>query len=154
MNNTRLYRSQTDEMIGGVCGGLAQYLNLDSTLIRLFFILLALGDGIGVMLYFILWIVLPAEEEVAGNTLGENVQTGANEIADRARSMGEDLSQSLSRPNPERGKIIGIGLIIAGSIYLLQAFNIPWLGWLSFDNLWPVLLIVAGVALIIRQIKE
>ena len=62
--NTQLYRSEHDRMIAGVCGGLAQYLNFDVTLIRLFFVLLALGDGIGVMLYIILWLVMPEESQV------------------------------------------------------------------------------------------
>ena len=48
--NHKLYRSRTDTMIAGVCGGLAEYLRVDSTLVRLFFVLLALGgNGIGLL---------------------------------------------------------------------------------------------------------
>lgn len=57
----RLYRSRTDRMIGGVCGGLANYLNIDPTLIRLFFVLLFFGVGTGPLLYLIMWIVVPEE---------------------------------------------------------------------------------------------
>ncbi len=62
MEGKKLYRSNTDKMIAGVCGGLAQYFGVDSTLIRLIFALLVfLGVGSGVLLYIILAIVVPLE---------------------------------------------------------------------------------------------
>lgn len=61
MNPTpnRLYRSQTDRMVAGVCGGLAKYFNVDPTIIRLVFLVLALAGGPGALLYAILWIITP-----------------------------------------------------------------------------------------------
>ncbi len=61
--NRRLYRSRTDAMIGGVCGGLAQYLNVDPTVIRLILILMALLGGHGILVYLILWLVIPIEPQ-------------------------------------------------------------------------------------------
>ncbi len=60
----RLYRSQTDRMIAGVCGGLAQVLDIDPTIVRLVFVLLALLGGHGVLLYLILWLIMPREDQV------------------------------------------------------------------------------------------
>ncbi len=57
----RLYRSRTERMVGGVCGGLAEYLNMDPTIVRLVFVLLALLGGHGLLLYLILWLVVPPE---------------------------------------------------------------------------------------------
>jgi phage shock protein C len=58
----RLYRSRTDRMIGGVCGGIAEYSNLDPTLVRVLFILLAfLTGGATLLAYPILWIVVPEQ---------------------------------------------------------------------------------------------
>jgi len=57
----RLYRSQTDRMVAGVCGGLAKYFNIDPTVIRLIFVVLALAGGPGVLLYLILWLITPIE---------------------------------------------------------------------------------------------
>lgn len=57
----RLYRSRDDRMIGGVCGGLADYLNVDPTLIRLLLVLLAFAGGPGIVAYLILWIIVPLE---------------------------------------------------------------------------------------------
>jgi phage shock protein PspC (stress-responsive transcriptional regulator) len=60
----RLYRSENDKMLGGVCGGLAAYLKIDSSVVRVIFALLILGFGAGLIVYFILWIVLPAKSMV------------------------------------------------------------------------------------------
>jgi phage shock protein PspC (stress-responsive transcriptional regulator) len=57
----RLYRSRTDRKLGGVCGGLAQYFNTDATLIRVLFVALALLGGPGLVIYLVLWIVVPEE---------------------------------------------------------------------------------------------
>jgi phage shock protein C len=61
MNQRRLTRSQSDRMIAGVAGGLAQYLGVDATLIRLAFVALALLGGHGLLVYFILWLVMRPE---------------------------------------------------------------------------------------------
>lgn len=57
----RLAKSQTNKSVLGVCGGLAEYLNVDATLIRLAFVLLALAGGPGLILYIALAIVMPQE---------------------------------------------------------------------------------------------
>ncbi len=56
----RLCRSENDKMLGGVCGGLGAYLKIDSSVVRVIFALLILGFGTGVLLYLILWVVLPS----------------------------------------------------------------------------------------------
>ena len=57
----RLMRSRTDNKIAGVCGGLAQYLDMDPTLVRLAWVLMAIFVGWGIIGYLIAWIVLPEE---------------------------------------------------------------------------------------------
>ena len=62
MDSTRkLYRSKTDRKVAGVCGGLAQYFNIDPTLIRVLFVVLAVLGGSGLVLYLALWIIVPRE---------------------------------------------------------------------------------------------
>ena len=57
-----LYRSQTDRMFAGVCAGLAKYMGMDPTVIRLIFVLLFFVTGPGILLaYFIMMIVVPEE---------------------------------------------------------------------------------------------
>lgn len=149
--NRKLYRSETDRMIGGVCGGLSQYLGVDSTFVRLFFVLLGLaGQGIGFMVYLLLWILVPLEGQRRDPTLRETVQAGSEEIADRARAMGADLRQMVAAPNPRAGMLIGAALVLLGLLFLVQNLRLPWLNWLNFDIVWPILLIVGGIALLVR----
>lgn len=57
----RLYRSRKDRMIGGVCGGLGAYLDIDPTVIRLLFVLLAFAGGPGLLAYLVMLILVPEE---------------------------------------------------------------------------------------------
>lgn len=65
MNNKKLSRSETDVMLGGVCGGLAEYVNIDVSIVRIIFVLLTLFvGGSGILLYVILWIIVPPESQI------------------------------------------------------------------------------------------
>jgi len=55
----RLYRSGEDKILGGVCGGIAEYFKVDPVLIRLLWVLFALGYGSGILAYIIAWIIIP-----------------------------------------------------------------------------------------------
>ena len=57
----RLYRDSTDKILGGVCGGLANYLRVDPTIVRLVFALISFGAGTGILLYILLWVILPSK---------------------------------------------------------------------------------------------
>jgi phage shock protein C len=57
----KLYRSRTDRKLAGVCGGLAQYFNIDATVFRVLFIVLAVLGGAGLVIYVALWIIVPNE---------------------------------------------------------------------------------------------
>lgn len=153
MENAHLYRSRDDAMIGGVCGGLGDYLGIDPTFIRLFFVLLALAaNGIGLLIYFLLWVVMPLESQRRRYPdFKSTVQSGSDEIVERTRTMGEDLRSMVQRPSPHAGLIIGAALIILGAFYLLENLNLSWLRWLNFDILWPLLLIAGGLALLLRR---
>ncbi|TET83978.1 MAG: PspC domain-containing protein [Anaerolineales bacterium] len=153
METKRLIRSRSDSMVGGVCGGLGAYLGIDSTIVRLFFVLLAFAEGIGFILYFILWVVVPREGWVEGTTLEENVRAGAEEIAERAREMGEELQKGVKISGRQSGLFIGAALILIGIFYLLDNLNIFWLSWLRWGVIWPVVVIFAGVLLLVHRIR-
>ena len=70
--NKRLYRSRKQRQVAGVCGGIADYLSIDPTLVRLVWVLLALIGGPGVVLYIILAVIIPEEPEF--------VQTSAEKV--------------------------------------------------------------------------
>lgn len=70
--NKRLYRSRTDRQLAGVCGGIADYLAVDPTIVRVLWVILSLAGGPGLLLYIVLALVVPEEPEF--------VQTSAEKV--------------------------------------------------------------------------
>lgn len=151
----KLYRSQSNRMVAGVCGGLGIYLNIDPLLVRIFFVLLALaGNGIGVMVYLLLWITVPLEGLPRETNLQDTVQSGTEEIVEKTRAMGNEFRRIAHEPNPQASLLIGIALALLGFVYLIQNLDLPWLNWFNFQNILPLLLIVGGLALLIRYLRK
>jgi len=146
-----LYRSETDKMLGGVCGGIGAYLGIDPTFVRIFFVVLAVAEGIGVWVYLLLWLLLPVEGRSKSGA--DTPPSGAEEIASRAREMGDELREAVSHPDPRSTMFIGVALLAMGFIFLLDNLNLPWLSWFHFGVFWPVLLIAAGILLLIRYTR-
>lgn len=59
MSDSRLVRSESERMLAGVCGGLGQHFGIDPSVVRIVFVLLAVFGGSGVVLYLVLWLILP-----------------------------------------------------------------------------------------------
>jgi len=150
--SSRLTRSRTDRVVGGVCGGLGAYLKVDPLLVRLFFVLLALGDGIGVLLYLLLWILVPAEGAAPAG-VEETIRAGADEIAGRAQELGQNLQQAVTERPGTTATAVGAALILLGMIFLLRNLDFVWLRWFDWDQLWPLVLIAAGTALLWRRMR-
>jgi phage shock protein C len=151
----RLYRSRTDRMIAGVCGGLGEYLSIDPMFIRLFFVLLTLGQGAGVLIYLIMWFVLPVEDSPAAQEESTiQIPENSQEFAERAKAMGSEFRQSMVGPNSQGRMVIGFVFIALGLLFLLQNLDISWLQWLRFNILWPFLLIVGGLVLLVRGVRR
>jgi phage shock protein C len=150
----RLYRSSHNKVLGGVCGGIGDYLGIDPVVIRIIFILLSIGgQNLGVILYILLWILLPVEgaAESAGSTAG-------GRLAEGVRGVGDDIRKAAQTPNPRAGIWFGVGLIIVGAFLMLETFarefGIYWLNWLNSGNLWALLLVVIGVAFLMRGLNR
>ena len=132
MPATKFTRHETDRMIAGVCGGLAAYLNIDSVLVRLAFVVLLFASGIGFPLYLILWVVMPSETGAA--------RVGSEVIHENIEEMSRTVSTSMNRIG--RPNTVGVILILLGIYFLFNQFG--WAGWLS-AIFWPLLIIGAGV---------
>lgn len=138
--NPRLVRSENEQMIAGVCGGLAQYLGVDPVLVRLAFLLLIPAGGIGVPLYFILMIIMPSESDV---------DMSQSEIVEKnIEGLGDTISSSVERgrQHPNGPAIAAALLIIMGIYFLLENF-----GWISGSIIWPLALILLGIFLLVRR---
>jgi phage shock protein C len=117
----RLYRSATDKVIGGVCGGLAAYFSIDPVLVRLAFVVFALAGGASILLYIVLWIAVP---------LGD-AQSTAITVSTRGAEM------------------TAIVLIAVGALWLLANFGV--FRFINWSIGWPVILILLGAALLFRR---
>ena len=94
MNPQRqIRRSSTDRMLGGVCGGLAQYLGVDSTLVRLAFVLLTMS-GVSPLVYLVLWVVIPSDASTASSWT-QQVQQSVGEIQERATTVAQQVSSQV-----------------------------------------------------------
>ena len=88
METRRILRSRSDRMIAGVAGGLAAYFKIDPLFVRLGFAVLTFFNGIGALLYLILWALLPNEDSAATDG-----RTQMRENVEEMRSTAEDLAQ-------------------------------------------------------------
>ncbi len=87
-----LYRTEKDKMIGGVCGGLGKYFDIDPTIVRLFFALIFFGYGSGAMIYVLLLIIMPSE-------LMLKTQNTAKENQPESSESAEDIDEVVVTPN-------------------------------------------------------
>lgn len=140
---TKLYRSRTDTMLGGVCGGLGPYLGIDTALVRIFFILLTISGGAGLLIYLICWVVIPLEGSEAVAT-ATTVRAGAEEI-------GARIGATARQASPQTALLVGVALLLFGTVALLRNLGMPWVDWIDAGTLWPLVLIGGGVALMLRR---
>ncbi|MFO7941767.1 MAG: PspC domain-containing protein [Bacillota bacterium] len=150
---TRLYRSRKHRVIGGVCGGLAEYFNTDPVAIRLAWLFLVLVGGTGVLLYILAWIIMPDEKAVRGQATTSTTQAPPESEVTTAQA-GESQEGTVAKETAEpeyhdtrgRTRIGGAILIAAGAYFLIDR-----LVYFDLSAWWPVLLIVAGVALLVSS---
>lgn len=86
---SRLFRGESDRMLGGVCGGLGRYFNVDPVLVRLLFVLGTIA-GVSILIYQVLWAIIPTESRVGSHT-NQAIEDGAAEMAEAARPLGSIL---------------------------------------------------------------
>jgi len=151
----KLYRSSKDCMIGGVCGGIAEYFDIDPTLVRLLAVLVVLLGGAGFIAYIIAWIIIPKnpEQETTekfekGENLKEKIKKGAEDVIEEVK---EHLESKEIDPKSEKNRKIwgGIIIIIIGVIFLLGGL-FPLVAW---GNMWPLIIIAIGIVIMVQAFK-
>jgi phage shock protein PspC (stress-responsive transcriptional regulator) len=102
----RIYRDPHDKMIGGVCGGLARYFDVDPTIIRLIAVVLLLGFGIGLIAYIVAWIVIPQAttsydmkygQPMDFHEMAKNMQGELQDLKKRGEQMSRDLKDFFNK---------------------------------------------------------
>lgn len=141
----KLYRSREDRVIGGVCGGLADFFDIDSTWIRLGFILIVLAGGAGILAYIIAWIVIPEEPVRSKRKAEEGEVIVEGEIEEEYADNSTD-----DKNYDQRQKILGFILVILGVFFLIDR----WLPFFRWERFWPLLIVVLGLSLLIKGVRK
>jgi phage shock protein C len=165
--NRRLYRSRRDSVLGGVAGGVAEYLDVDPSIVRVIWAILAIvTGGIFLLLYIVMWIVVP-ESPTAGyapppsaaqpppgtapppGAAQESSPGAAAEPAAPAPAWGSE--QPRHRPGGSNGALI-LGLILVGAgIWFLIDEYLPAI---EGRFVWPVALVVIGLVLLVVAVRR
>jgi phage shock protein C len=138
----KLYRARTGKVLGGVCGGLGDYLNIDKVIVRILFILLAIFGGSGVLVYIILWIAIPEQDAAAR-------YKAQMESSDVEGEPG-NLDDAAATRKTNSSMVAGIIMVAVGLLFLLNGL----LPMYNFWNFWPVILIAAGILLISPELVK
>ncbi|WP_413454727.1 PspC domain-containing protein [Glutamicibacter sp. FR1] len=134
-----------NRLIAGICGGLAEHLNLPLKYVRLGFLGLSVLGGVGILLYAWLWVFVPSAEEAHADEL--------RSWGTRSRSLAEEMNrvqQGIFRPREgwERNSTWRDTLIGASLLALAVLAFGQWAGWnIRWDLIWPSLSIIAGIVL-------
>jgi phage shock protein C len=120
----RLYRSGTQRVLAGICGGLGEYFAVDPVWFRVGFVVLGLGGGSGILIYLLMWLMVPpAPDDYAPAEAGRGSVTGA--------------------------AVVGVVFMIVGTIALVNTVA-PWLG----QYIWPVVFVLGGLALLLGGLNR
>jgi len=165
------FRRGKDRILGGVCSGLAEGLRIDPLWVRIGFVLLAFLQGIGLLIYIVLWVVMP--EQVEGQ---DRMRSGFDSMSADLKRIGAELrsqfggaskqsptqeqpAQSVSvsitseaPPAPSTGRTsiaLGVVLVVVGLVLL--AANTGLVEW---SVIWPSILIILGVLLLARMLDR
>lgn len=140
----KLQRDENRKMLAGVAAGLGEYFDIDVTWVRVIFILMAIFGLSGVLIYIILWIVVPPkpfypdfshyQADYRVNDMPEN-------------PVDSSFEKKYVKKEGKGRFVAGIILVALGAYFLMDEFYIlPY--WFSLSKLWPVILIVIGLVIL------
>ena len=160
--NRRLYRSGTDSVLGGVAGGVAEYLDADPSIVRVIWAILAIvTGGIFVVVYIVMWIVVPEGPTTSAAPAAESGASGdaggvADQPADQPADQAAGSSVTSERASPRRRSsgggslIFGLILVGLGAWFLIREY-VPQI---DTDLLWPVGLVILGLVLVVASLRR
>ena len=141
-NHKKLYRSTDDKVIAGVCGGLGEYFDIDSTIIRIVFILLAVSGGSGIIIYLVMALIVPTKKG------SSDIKANAEDLANQTKKVAENFKNSENKKN-----FLGIIVVTIGFLVLLKNLVPVKLAWLNSGVFWSLIIIFIGLFLITKNKK-
>lgn len=157
----RLHRSVGDRRIGGVAAGTAEYFDVDPTIARVLWVLLAIFTGGGfVIAYLVMWAIVPEEPWDPDTIVGTASVPGAGASGEAPAGAGAAGATSVPPPSwtpssvsssgPSGRVILGSILILIGGWALAREF-IPGFNW---GLLWPIGLVAIGVIILLAAVRR
>ncbi|MDP9321422.1 MAG: PspC domain-containing protein [Chloroflexota bacterium] len=145
----RLERSRANRVISGVCGGIAEYLDIDATFVRVVMVILAFPFGIGILIYFVLLFLMPNPGEAT--PFVRPAQT--DQPADPANPVTTAAPRVVDPMVVERRRNgIGLLLVALGVVFLLG--NVGAFRFIDWRYIWPLVVIALGVYLVAQRSRQ
>jgi phage shock protein C len=164
----RLFRNEYEKVVGGVSSGIAEYMEVDVTIIRLLFVLSTIFlVGTGVLVYIVMWIVVPVNSDPAKRFAKFNEYnkgftnpfepksnsqgwTSASMNADPFNTRRDDAEFRPLKKSTETGKTVaGLVLLVMGIYFLMNEFNIiPF--WFNVSKMWPLVFVAVGASFLLK----
>lgn len=173
----RLLRNEHDKVIAGVSSGLASYMQVDVTIIRLLFVLSTIFlVGTGILVYLVMWIVVPVNNDPAAKfnkfndffkgqhdggftppPFGQGNPFQTTEQTDQKSNAGSKWSNPVdykTLPKNDTGRTVGgLFLLVIGLYFLMNEFHIiPY--WFSLSKLWPLVFVAIGLSFILKSKRK
>ena len=142
----RLYRSRNKKVVAGIAGGLGDYLDVDPVIIRIIIVLITIFHGVGLLIYIIMWIVIP-EEAIRSfqNKVRAFYTLKIPEQSSEANFTEGTNTTKCNLKNHPMGRIIfGVVLIFIGIVFLFERF----FPFFDFEFIFAIGLVALGLALI------
>lgn len=143
----KLYRSTTDIVIAGVAAGIADFFEIDPLIVRILFILLFVFGGSGLVVYLILWIIVPKKGDKSKNT-EEIVKKNAAELKAKAQKLVEEIkttSGNHHKSDRKNKKWFGIMVLALGAMLILRNMGVFYM-----RDFWPIALIIFGLVILFK----
>jgi phage shock protein C len=169
----RLERSRTNRVISGVCGGLAEYLDIDATFVRVVMVILAFPFGVGVLIYFLLLFLMPNPGEprpfVKPLATDQTTRIDPANLADPAdpadpagpadpANSGDPVASAVASRVVDPGEVerrrngLGLLLVAVGIVFMLG--NVGAFRFIDWHFIWPLVLIAIGVYFIAQRSRR
>lgn len=140
----RLYRSRDKKVVAGIAGGLGEYLDIDPVIIRILIVLITIFHGIGIIIYIVMWIIIP---EVPYNKVNQEKSTEFSDDNENTilQNPGKDeVRDKALKSSSNSRKVFGVILIFIGVFLLFEKF-IPFF---DFAFIISISLILLGLAMV------
>lgn len=151
--NRRLNRCRHDRMIAGVASGMAEYFDIDPTIVRVLWVISVFFGGVGLLLYFVMAIIVPLEPE-GGPTASAPASEPGGEASPAAPTDWHS-TPAAHRHNRGSGRAMtffGVVLILFGAVALIDAFLPAWVDGGRF--LWPAFILGIGAILVASAVRR